>query len=68
MPAGYSFNLDSTTIYLSIAVLFFISGFKVDLSAAQIFTVIGILMINSKGAAGVIGSGFIVLACNLSAI
>ena len=68
VPAGYSFNLDGTTIYLSMAVLFLSQVFNVDLSAAQIFTVIGILMITSKGAAGVTGSGFIVLASTLSAI
>lgn len=68
VPAGYSFNLDGTTIYLSMAVLFLSQVFNVDLSAAQIFTVIGILMITSKGAAGVTGSGFIVLASTLSAV
>ena len=68
VPAGYSFNLDGTTIYLSMAVLFLSQVFNVDLSAAQIFTVIGILMLTSKGAAGVTGSGFIVLASTLSAI
>ena len=47
---------------------FFISGFNVDLSAAQIFIFIGILMIASKGAAGVIGSGYIILASTLSAV
>lgn len=68
VPAGYSFNLDGTTIYLSMAVLFLSQVFNVELSAAQIFTVIGILMITSKGAAGVTGSGFIVLASTLSAV
>ncbi len=68
VPAGYSFNLDGTTIYLSMAVLFLSQVFNVELSAAQIFTVIGILMVTSKGAAGVTGSGFIVLASTLSAI
>jgi len=68
VPAGYSFNLDGTTIYLSMAVLFLSQVFNVDLSAAQIFTIIGILMITSKGAAGVTGSGFIVLASTLSAV
>ena len=68
VPAGYSFNLDGTTIYLSMAVLFLAQVFKVELSASQILTVIGILMITSKGAAGVTGSGFIVLASTLSAI
>ncbi len=68
VPAGYSFNLDGTTIYLSMAVLFLAQVFKIDLSWAQIFTIIGILMVTSKGAAGVTGSGFIVLASTLSAV
>jgi aerobic C4-dicarboxylate transport protein len=68
VPAGYSFNLDGTTIYLSMAVLFLAQVFNVDLSISQIATIIGILMITSKGAAGVTGSGFIVLASTLSAV
>jgi aerobic C4-dicarboxylate transport protein len=68
VPAGYSFNLDGTTIYLSMAVLFLAQVFNVDLSISQMLTVIGILMVTSKGAAGVTGSGFIVLASTLSAI
>ena len=68
VPAGYSFNLDGTTIYLSMAVLFLAQVFNVELSWAQIFTVIGILMVTSKGAAGVTGSGFVVLASTLSAV
>ena len=68
VPAGYSFNLDGTTIYLSMAVLFLAQVFNVDLSINQMLTIIGILMITSKGAAGVTGSGFIVLASTLSAI
>jgi aerobic C4-dicarboxylate transport protein len=68
VPAGYSFNLDGTTIYLSMAVLFLAQVFKVELSWGQIFTIIGILMVTSKGAAGVTGSGFVVLASTLTAI
>ncbi len=68
VPAGYSFNLDGTTIYLSMAVIFLSQVFNIDLTVGQIFTVIGILMITSKGAAGVTGSGFIVLASTLSAV
>ena len=68
VPAGYSFNLDGTTIYLSMAVIFLAQVFNVDLSFSQVMTVIGILMVTSKGAAGVTGSGFIVLASTLSAI
>ena len=68
VPAGYSFNLDGTTIYLSMAVLFLAQVFKIDLSWAQVLTIIGILMVTSKGAAGVTGSGFIVLASTLAAV
>lgn len=68
IPAGYSFNLDGTTIYLSMAVIFLAQVFNIDLTTEQILTLIGILMITSKGAAGVTGSGFIVLASTLSAI
>jgi aerobic C4-dicarboxylate transport protein len=68
VPAGYSFNLDGTTIYLSMAVIFLAQVFGVHLSLAQLGTIIGILMITSKGAAGVTGSGFIVLASTLTAI
>lgn len=68
VPTGYSFNLDGTTIYLSMSVLFLAQVFQVDLSLAQIGTVIGVLMLTSKGAAGVTGSGFVVLASTLTAI
>jgi aerobic C4-dicarboxylate transport protein len=68
VPAGYSFNLDGTTIYLSMAVLFLAQVFHVPLSLGQLGTINGILMVTSKGAAGVTGSGFIVLASTLTAI
>jgi aerobic C4-dicarboxylate transport protein len=68
VPAGYSFNLDGTTIYLSMATIFLAQVYGVELTLAQMFTVIGILMVTSKGAAGVTGSGFVVLASTLSAI
>jgi aerobic C4-dicarboxylate transport protein len=68
VPAGYSFNLDGTTLYLSMAVLFLAQVYNIDLSWSQVFTIIGILMITSKGAAGVTGSGFVVLASTLSVI
>jgi aerobic C4-dicarboxylate transport protein len=68
IPAGYSFNLDGTTIYLSMSVIFLAQVFNIDLSLMQQLTIIGILMITSKGAAGVTGSGFIVLASTLAAI
>ncbi|MEJ7739879.1 MAG: C4-dicarboxylate transporter DctA [Chitinophagaceae bacterium] len=68
IPTGYSFNLDGTTIYLSMSIIFLAQVFNIDLSLGQQLTVIGILLITSKGAAGVTGSGFIVLASTLTAI
>ena len=68
IPTGYSFNLDGTTIYLSMCMIFLAQLFHVDLSIAQVFTIIGVLMLTSKGAAGVAGSGFTVLASTLSVI
>lgn len=68
IPTGYSFNLDGTTIYLSMAIIFLAQAFNIDLSLGQQLTVIGILLLTSKGAAGVTGSGFIVLASTLTAL
>ncbi len=68
IPTGYSFNLDGTTIYLSMSVIFLAQVFNIDLSLGQQLTIIGILLITSKGAAGVTGSGFIVLASTLTAL
>ena len=68
VPAGYSFNLDGTTIYLSMATIFLAQVFNVHLDWSQLATIIGILMVTSKGAAGVTGSGFVVLASTLTAI
>jgi aerobic C4-dicarboxylate transport protein len=68
VPAGYSFNLDGTTIYLSMAVIFLSQVFHVELNISEMLTIIGVLMITSKGAAGVTGSGFVVLASTLTAI
>jgi aerobic C4-dicarboxylate transport protein len=67
VPAGYSFNLDGTSIYLSMAIVFLAQVFDVTLNMEQILTIIGILMVTSKGAAGVTGSGFIILASTLTA-
>ena len=66
IPTGYSFNLDGTTIYLSMATIFLAQVFNIDLSLTQELTIIGILLITSKGAAGVTGSGFIVLTSTLT--
>ena len=68
VPTGYSFNLDGTSIYLSMAIIFLAQLYNVQLSLGEILTIIGLLMITSKGAAGVTGSGFIVLASTLTAI
>jgi aerobic C4-dicarboxylate transport protein len=68
IPAGYSFNLDGTSIYLSMAALFVAQAFNVHLSLVQQLSVLGVLMLTSKGAAGVTGSGFIVLASTLGAM
>jgi len=68
IPAGYSFNLDGTTIYLSMSVIFLAQVFHIPLTLMQQLTIIGILMITSKGAAGVTGSGFIILTSTLAAI
>jgi aerobic C4-dicarboxylate transport protein len=67
IPTGYSFNLDGTSIYLSMATIFIAQVYKVDLSISQQLGLLGILMLTSKGAAGVTGSGFIVLASTLAA-
>jgi aerobic C4-dicarboxylate transport protein len=68
VPAGYSFNLDGTSIYLSMATLFLAQVYGIHLSWEQLLTIIGVLMVTSKGAAGVTGSGFVVLASTLTAL
>lgn len=67
VPTGYSFNLDGTSIYLSMATLFIAQAYGMELTLIQIITLLAILMITSKGAAGVTGSGFITLAATLAA-
>jgi aerobic C4-dicarboxylate transport protein len=68
IPTGYSFNLDGTTIYLSMCTIFLAQASNVQLSVGELLAIIGILMLTSKGAAGVTGSGFIVLASTLAAV
>jgi aerobic C4-dicarboxylate transport protein len=68
VPTGYSFNLDGTSIYLSMAIIFLAQLYSVHLSFGEMASITGILMLTSKGAAGVTGSGFIILASTLSAI
>ncbi|MGN4124481.1 dicarboxylate/amino acid:cation symporter [Lysinibacillus sphaericus] len=67
VPTGYSFNLDGTSIYLSMAAIFIAQAYGVDLDIWHQITLLAILMLTSKGAAGVTGSGFITLAATLAA-
>jgi aerobic C4-dicarboxylate transport protein len=68
VPTGYSFNLDGTSIYLSMSVIFIAQLYNVPLTFGQLLTMLGILMVTSKGAAGVTGSGFTVLAATLTSL
>jgi aerobic C4-dicarboxylate transport protein len=68
IPTGYSFNLDGTCIYLTMATLFLAQATNTDLTLAQELGILAILLLTSKGAAGVTGSGFIVLAATLSSV
>jgi aerobic C4-dicarboxylate transport protein len=68
IPAGYSFNLDGTSIYLTIAAIFIAQATNTHLSVKQEFFMILMLMLNSKGAAAVTGGGFITLAATLAAL
>ena len=68
IPTGYSFNLDGTAIYLTMAAVFIAQATNTDMSLTQELTLLAVLLLTSKGAAGVTGSGFIVLAATLSAV
>jgi len=68
IPTGYSFNLDCTNIYLSLSIIFLAQAFNIPLSFEHLISVLIVLMITSKGAVGVTGSGFIVLAGTLAAL
>lgn len=68
IPTGYSFNLDGTSIYLTMAAIFVAQATNTPLMLSQELTILGVLLLTSKGASGVTGSGFIILAATLSAI
>jgi len=68
VPAGYSFNLDGTSIYLTMATVFIAQATNTPMSFFQQLTLLAVLLVTSKGAAGVTGSGFIVLAATLSTV
>ena len=68
IPTGYSFNLDGTSIYLTMAAVFLAQATNTPMSLAEQLTLLAVLVVSSKGAAGVTGSGFIVLAATLAAV
>ena len=68
VPAGYSFNLDGTNIYLTMAALFVAQALNIELSLQQELTLLGVAMLTSKGASGVTGAGFITLAATLAVV
>ncbi|MFZ6843383.1 dicarboxylate/amino acid:cation symporter [Undibacterium sp. RuTC16W] len=68
IPTGYSFNLDGTSIYLTMAAVFIAQATDTPMSLMQQVTLLAVLLLTSKGAAGITGSGFIVLAATLSAV
>jgi len=68
VPTGYSFNLDGTSIYLSMAAMFIAQAYGIELTFMQILILLGVLMLTSKGAAGITGSGFVTLAATLTAL
>jgi aerobic C4-dicarboxylate transport protein len=68
IPTGYSFNLDGTSIYLTMAAVFIAQATNTPMDLTQQITLLAVLLLTSKGAAGITGSGFIVLAATLSAV
>lgn len=68
VPTGYSFNLDGTCIYLTLAAVFIAQALNIELTLVEQLTLLAVLLLTSKGAAGVTGSGFIVLAATLAAL
>jgi aerobic C4-dicarboxylate transport protein len=68
IPTGYSFNLDGTNIYMTMAVIFIAQALNIDLSWQQEATILGVAMLTSKGASGITGAGFITLAATLAVI
>jgi aerobic C4-dicarboxylate transport protein len=68
IPTGYSFNLDGTSIYLTMAAVFVAQATNTRLTLIQTLTILGVLLLSSKGAAGVTGSGFITLAATFAAV
>jgi aerobic C4-dicarboxylate transport protein len=68
IPTGYSFNLDGTNIYMTLATLFLAQATNIDLSLTQELSLLAVAMLTSKGASGVTGAGFITLAATLAVV
>ena len=68
VPTGYSFNLDGTNIYMTMAALFVAQATNTDLTLTQELTILGVAMLTSKGASGITGAGFITLAATLAVV
>jgi aerobic C4-dicarboxylate transport protein len=68
VPTGYSFNLDGTNIYMTMAALFVAQATNTDLTLMQELTILGVAMLTSKGASGITGAGFITLAATLAVV
>ena len=68
VPSGYSFNLDGTNIYLTMAAVFVAQALNIDLTLREQLTLLGVAMLTSKGASGVTGAGFITLAATLAVV
>jgi aerobic C4-dicarboxylate transport protein len=68
VPTGYSFNLDGTNIYMTLATLFIAQALNVPLSFGEQMTILIVAMLTSKGASGITGAGFITLAATLAAV
>jgi aerobic C4-dicarboxylate transport protein len=68
LPTGYSFNQDGSAIYWTIGTLFIAQALNIDLTLGEKLTILGVLMVTSKGAAGVSGSGFVILAATLASV
>jgi aerobic C4-dicarboxylate transport protein len=68
VPTGYSFNLDGTNIYMTMAALFVAQATNTDLTLMQELTILAVAMLTSKGASGITGAGFITLAATLAVV
>jgi aerobic C4-dicarboxylate transport protein len=68
VPTGYSFNLDGTNIYMTMAALFVAQATNTELTLLQELTILGVAMLTSKGASGITGAGFITLAATLAVV